>query len=211
VDADDNVEIVEGKTEEPEIEKRIEVAVIGDYGDAAVSSSPKRSPGIDGDVPAVHSPRNFEEPVKNQGTQMDESDLPIPSHGKRYSLPPDRRKERKKAARSKSSASGGPGASLEVDDALHGNRPASQKDSRQMFSPGPSRPPFRIPEFRWSLIHQRLLNDVLFSLEADIQVWRRCVFFKLLQSATNTTLVPYYIVYTTTNCYKLYYNQLRLF
>lgn len=39
-----------------------------------------------------------------------------------------------------------------------------------MFSPGPSRPPFRIPEFKWSYIHQRLLSDVLFSLETDIQV-----------------------------------------
>lgn len=45
---------------------------------------------------------------------------------------------------------------------------------RPMFSPGPSRPPFRIPEFKWSYIHQRLLSDVLFSLETDIQVWRRC-------------------------------------
>ncbi|XP_045504943.1 neurobeachin isoform X4 [Colias croceus] len=44
--------------------------------------------------------------------------------------------------------------------------------SRAMFSPGPTRPPFRIPEFRWSYIHQRLLSDVLFSLETDIQVWR---------------------------------------
>ncbi|XP_052752766.1 neurobeachin [Galleria mellonella] len=44
--------------------------------------------------------------------------------------------------------------------------------TRPMFSPGPTRPPFRIPEFRWSYIHQRLLSDVLFSLETDIQVWR---------------------------------------
>jgi len=44
---------------------------------------------------------------------------------------------------------------------------------RTMFSPGPTRPPFRIPEFKWSYIHQRLLSDVLFSLETDIQVWRR--------------------------------------
>ncbi|XP_065556860.1 neurobeachin-like isoform X3 [Artemia franciscana] len=40
------------------------------------------------------------------------------------------------------------------------------------FSPGPSRPPFRIPEFRWSFIHQKLLNDLLFSLESDMQNWR---------------------------------------
>jgi neurobeachin len=44
--------------------------------------------------------------------------------------------------------------------------------NRPMFSPGPARPPFRIPEFKWSYIHQRLLSDVLFSLETDIQVWR---------------------------------------
>lgn len=45
--------------------------------------------------------------------------------------------------------------------------------TRPMFSPGPSRPPFRIPEFKWSYIHQRLLSDVLFSLETDIQVSSR--------------------------------------
>ncbi len=47
-----------------------------------------------------------------------------------------------------------------------------KKKERTTFSPGPARPPFRIPEFRWSYIHQRLLSDVLFSLETDIQVWR---------------------------------------
>ncbi|XP_047003519.1 neurobeachin [Schistocerca americana] len=50
--------------------------------------------------------------------------------------------------------------------------PVPQNSSRPMFSPGPTRPPFRIPEFKWSYIHQRLLSDVLFSLETDIQVWR---------------------------------------
>ena len=47
---------------------------------------------------------------------------------------------------------------------------SSKKKDRTQFSPGPARPPFRIPEFRWSYIHQRLLSDVLFSLETDIQV-----------------------------------------
>ncbi|XP_054709401.1 neurobeachin-like [Uloborus diversus] len=50
-------------------------------------------------------------------------------------------------------------------------RPPST-NGRQMFNAGPTRPPFRIPEFRWSPIHQRLLSDLLFSLETDIQVWR---------------------------------------
>lgn len=31
---------------------------------------------------------------------------------------------------------------------------------------------FRIPEFRWSHMHQRLLTDLLFSIETDIQAWR---------------------------------------
>ncbi|CAH1123738.1 unnamed protein product [Ceutorhynchus assimilis] len=49
---------------------------------------------------------------------------------------------------------------------------SDSSSARPMFSPGPTRPPFRIPEFKWSYIHQRLLSDVLFSLETDIQVWR---------------------------------------
>ena len=32
---------------------------------------------------------------------------------------------------------------------------------------------FRIPEFRWSHMHQRLLTDLLFSIETDVQMWRR--------------------------------------
>ncbi|XP_035887775.1 lipopolysaccharide-responsive and beige-like anchor protein isoform X6 [Phyllostomus discolor] len=47
-----------------------------------------------------------------------------------------------------------------VLDALSGQR----RDSRSTV--------FRIPEFRWSLMHQRLLTDLLFSIETDIQMWR---------------------------------------
>ncbi|XP_068398709.1 lipopolysaccharide-responsive and beige-like anchor protein isoform X2 [Eschrichtius robustus] len=38
-----------------------------------------------------------------------------------------------------------------------------RRDSRSMF---------RIPEFKWSQVHQRLLTDLLFSIETDIQMWR---------------------------------------
>lgn len=63
---------------------------------------------------------------------------------------------------------------MQHDDANPDVQHKRQKSSssRPMFSPGPTRPPFRIPEFKWSYIHQRLLSDVLFSLETDIQVWR---------------------------------------
>jgi hypothetical protein len=54
----------------------------------------------------------------------------------------------------------------------HKQQRQKSTSNRPMFSPGPTRPPFRIPEFKWSYIHQRLLSDVLFSLETDIQVWR---------------------------------------
>ncbi|XP_066592633.1 neurobeachin isoform X4 [Prorops nasuta] len=64
--------------------------------------------------------------------------------------------------------------STQVDPNHFESKRAKQGNSstRPMFSPGPTRPPFRIPEFKWSYIHQRLLSDVLFSLETDIQVWR---------------------------------------
>ncbi|XP_023318209.1 neurobeachin isoform X4 [Trichogramma pretiosum] len=63
--------------------------------------------------------------------------------------------------------------STQVEPNHFESKPKSVNPStRPMFSPGPSRPPFRIPEFKWSYIHQRLLSDVLFSLETDIQVWR---------------------------------------
>lgn len=65
-------------------------------------------------------------------------------------------------------------ANLQHDEINTDGQHKRQKStsSRPMFSPGPTRPPFRIPEFKWSYIHQRLLSDVLFSLETDIQVWR---------------------------------------
>ncbi|XP_023579424.1 lipopolysaccharide-responsive and beige-like anchor protein isoform X3 [Octodon degus] len=47
-----------------------------------------------------------------------------------------------------------------ASDASDGQR----RDSRSAM--------FRIPEFKWSQMHQRLLTDLLFSIETDIQMWR---------------------------------------
>uniref|UniRef100_A0A673MFF8 Neurobeachin-like n=1 Tax=Sinocyclocheilus rhinocerous TaxID=307959 RepID=A0A673MFF8_9TELE len=38
--------------------------------------------------------------------------------------------------------------------------------------PGPRTTMFRIPEFKWSPMHQRLLTDLLFALESDVHMWR---------------------------------------
>uniref|UniRef100_A0A8B9LPJ6 Neurobeachin b n=1 Tax=Astyanax mexicanus TaxID=7994 RepID=A0A8B9LPJ6_ASTMX len=46
------------------------------------------------------------------------------------------------------------------------------EEQRRQFSPGPRTTMFRIPEFKWSPMHQRLLTDLLFALEADVHVWR---------------------------------------
>lgn len=52
-------------------------------------------------------------------------------------------------------------------------RTESTRSGQRMFSSGPRAPPFRIPEFRWSYLHQKLLSDLLFSVETDVQVWKR--------------------------------------
>uniref|UniRef100_A0A667XJR2 LPS responsive beige-like anchor protein n=1 Tax=Myripristis murdjan TaxID=586833 RepID=A0A667XJR2_9TELE len=44
--------------------------------------------------------------------------------------------------------------------------------SREGSTSGPRSTMFRIPEFRWSHMHQRLLTDLLFSIETDVQMWR---------------------------------------
>ncbi|XP_060929107.1 neurobeachin-like [Limanda limanda] len=46
------------------------------------------------------------------------------------------------------------------------------EEQRRQFSPGPRTTMFRIPEFKWSPVHQRLLTDLLFALESDVHVWR---------------------------------------
>uniref|UniRef100_A0A8C8A7M3 LPS-responsive vesicle trafficking, beach and anchor containing n=1 Tax=Oryzias sinensis TaxID=183150 RepID=A0A8C8A7M3_9TELE len=46
------------------------------------------------------------------------------------------------------------------------------KIQREGGTPAPRSTMFRIPEFRWSHMHQRLLTDLLFSIETDVQMWR---------------------------------------
>ncbi|XP_034024289.1 neurobeachin [Thalassophryne amazonica] len=59
---------------------------------------------------------------------------------------------------------------LRVDLGFRG-MPMTEEQCRQ-FSPGPRTTMFRIPEFKWSAMHQRLLTDLLFALESDVHVWR---------------------------------------
>ncbi|CAI9541959.1 unnamed protein product [Staurois parvus] len=53
--------------------------------------------------------------------------------------------------------------------AVHEMNPSISPDSQRRDSRSTM---FRIPEFKWSMMHQRLLTDLLFSIETDIQMWR---------------------------------------
>uniref|UniRef100_A0A3P9KU26 Neurobeachin n=1 Tax=Oryzias latipes TaxID=8090 RepID=A0A3P9KU26_ORYLA len=59
---------------------------------------------------------------------------------------------------------------IRVDLGFQGT--ATTEERRRQFSPGPRTTMFRIPEFKWSSTHQRLLTDLLFALESDVHVWR---------------------------------------
>ena len=51
-------------------------------------------------------------------------------------------------------------------------------------------PAFRIPEFRWSNLHLKLLNDLLYSIEADLQIWRnQSVEFKVDSNNSKTSQI----------------------
>ena len=74
----------------------------------------------------------------------------------------------------------GPGSEVAADDLYtptYSSRLSSPgqggQSGRTSFSPGPQSPPFRIPDFRWSSLHQKLLSDLLFAVETDIQMWKR--------------------------------------
>ncbi|XP_023999776.1 neurobeachin-like, partial [Salvelinus sp. IW2-2015] len=62
---------------------------------------------------------------------------------------------------------------LRVDLGFRGmmTEPMTEEQRRQ-FSPGPRTTMFRIPEFKWSPMHQRLLTDLLVALETDVHMWR---------------------------------------
>lgn len=49
---------------------------------------------------------------------------------------------------------------------------ASSEQRRESSTSAPRSTMFRIPEFRWSHMHLRLLTDLLFSIETDVQMWR---------------------------------------
>ncbi|XP_028036907.1 neurobeachin isoform X7 [Bombyx mandarina] len=153
-----NIEIENADTEEPEPQKTTEIPPISTISEN-ISLANKKEQETDEDRgrEGEREKRRVSLPEDSESKQDSARGEGVASHGTNTSSSPKRPR----------SAS----TSTQVDsNHFESKRPS--KCSRPMFSPGPTRPPFRIPEFRWSYIHQRLLSDVLFSLETDIQVWR---------------------------------------
>ncbi|XP_053087043.1 lipopolysaccharide-responsive and beige-like anchor protein [Pangasianodon hypophthalmus] len=65
---------------------------------------------------------------------------------------------------------------LKHTSAADGGQPhlaaSTSAQNRDGSSSSPRSSMFRIPEFKWSHMHQRLLTDLLFSVETDVQMWR---------------------------------------
>ncbi|XP_041056464.1 lipopolysaccharide-responsive and beige-like anchor protein isoform X1 [Carcharodon carcharias] len=62
---------------------------------------------------------------------------------------------------------------IQVSQSEHGSQQGLVSDEQRRGSnPSTRTSMFRIPEFKWSSMHQRLLNDLLFSIETDVQMWR---------------------------------------
>ncbi|XP_076002259.1 neurobeachin isoform X1 [Genypterus blacodes] len=115
---------------------------------------------IDGDVPAVRAGIATDAASGNSDTERSED-------GK------DKQRKIQTTATTQS-LHGRPGAQAERDmhvDLGFRGTPMTEEQRRQ-FSPGPRTTMFRIPEFKWSSMHQRLLTDLLFALESDVHVWR---------------------------------------
>uniref|UniRef100_H3AS19 LPS responsive beige-like anchor protein n=1 Tax=Latimeria chalumnae TaxID=7897 RepID=H3AS19_LATCH len=68
-------------------------------------------------------------------------------------------------------------------------RHVSDSNERKKDSPTATRSAtmFRIPEFKWSHMHQRLLTDLLFSIETDVQMWRSSHSTKTVMDFVNSS------------------------
>lgn len=63
------------------------------------------------------------------------------------------------------------GSEVPEDNDKKEERPTQDSPS-QSTPKGKCRPFIDIPEFSWSALHQRLLSELLFAIESDIQVWK---------------------------------------
>lgn len=61
--------------------------------------------------------------------------------------------------------------SLVNDDQAPRSGQSRFQTNRSSFT-GSATPAFRIPEFRWSSLHLKLLNDLFYSIECDLQMWK---------------------------------------
>ena len=66
----------------------------------------------------------------------------------------------------------GAGVPEEEEDNSKEEKQSLQESPSQSTPKGKCRPYIDVPEFNWSPLHQRLLSELLFAIESDIQVWK---------------------------------------
>ncbi|XP_075923575.1 neurobeachin isoform X4 [Petromyzon marinus] len=87
------------------------------------------------------------------------------------------------------SAAAAAAAAAAADDAREKTAGAQQGGAARrdgLMNAGTQAATFRIPDFQWSGVHQRLLADILFALESDIHIWRSHT-TKLLMDFVNSS------------------------
>ena len=75
----------------------------------------------------------------------------------------------------------GAGVPEEEEDNSKEEKQSLQASPSQSTPKGKCRPYIDIPEFNWSPLHQRLLSELLFAIESDIQVWKTYVKFDIFK------------------------------
>ncbi|XP_055014161.1 LOW QUALITY PROTEIN: lipopolysaccharide-responsive and beige-like anchor protein [Boleophthalmus pectinirostris] len=115
---------------------------------------------------------------EDASTKTSQEELPTPSPVKKESVDSTSKTKEIKIARLDVSNVALDTERLELKETSTTNASPSQPAAsapdqpRDGSSSAPRSTMFRIPEFRWSHMHQRLLTDLLFSIETDVQMWR---------------------------------------
>ena len=118
--------------------------------------------------------------VRSREEIVDPSESVAKNEGKSLSQSEENHLENQPNGESSTSADNKPIHSGSANNASQSgaeSSPTSSPAATAGTSDGDSKSTFRayvnIPEYLWSPIHQRLLGDLLFSIESDVQVWRR--------------------------------------
>ncbi|XP_041788966.1 lipopolysaccharide-responsive and beige-like anchor protein isoform X3 [Chelmon rostratus] len=178
-------ETPEQSATEPPKEKEEESSSITDTAAADQQPSDTTPPSTGQEVAAASDSTSPSQPSETTATAKDET-LPSPADSSTAASNSDTQKTADSASKTKeikiarldvsNVALDTERLELKETSATETSQSAAAGGSagqqRESSSSAPRSTMFRIPEFRWSHMHQRLLTDLLFSIETDVQMWR---------------------------------------